>query len=104
MPLSRRQLFLSPFITTKYGILISPGDLFPANVIRLQQASHQALNNKRIQALHKLRSKLGGPIFELKEGLIVTEDDCVQETTEGSRALLSTKTTLYKVMKVLSGG
>ena len=104
VPLSRRQLFLSPFITTKYGILISPGDLFPANIIRLQQASHQALNNKRIQALHKLRSKLGGPIFELKEGLIVTEDDRVQETKDGSRALLPTKTTLYKVLKVLSGG
>ena len=41
MPLSRRQLFMSPFITSKYGILISPGDLFPANVVRLQNASHQ---------------------------------------------------------------
>ena len=47
MPLSRRQLFMSPFATTKYGLLISPGDLFPANVIRLQQATHQALNDKR---------------------------------------------------------
>ena len=74
MPLSRRQLFMSPFITSKYGILIQPGDLFPANVVKLQQASHQALNEKRIRALNKLHSKLGGPIFELKEGLIVTEN------------------------------
>ena len=62
------------------------------------------MNDKRIKALNKLRSKLGGPIFELKEGLIVTEDDRVQDTTDGSRALLPTKTTLYKVLKVLSGG
>ena len=40
----------------------------------------------------------------MKEGLIVTEDDREQETTGGSRALLPTKTTLYKVIKVLSGG
>ena len=73
-------------------------------MVRLQQASHQALNDKRIRALHKLHSKLGGPIFELKDGLIVTENDREQETTGGSRALLLTKTTLYKVLKVLSGG
>ena len=34
----------------------------------------------------------------------MTEDDRVQDTTDGSRALLPTKTTLYKVLKVLSGG
>ena len=104
VPLSRRQLFLSPFITTKYGLLVSPGELFPANIIQLQRAAHYELNDKRIKALTKLRSKLGGPIFELKEGLIVTEDDREQITTDGSRALLPTKTTLYKVLKVLSGG
>merc|ERR1711888_409843 len=102
--LSRRQLFLSPYITTKYGLLISPGDLFPTNVIRLQRDAHHELNSKRMRALHKLHSKLGGSIFELKEGLIVTEDDREQVTTGGSRALLPTKTTLYKVIKVLSGG
>ena len=84
---------MSPFVTTKYGLLISPGDLFPANVVRLQQASHRALNDKRIRALHKLHNKLGRAIFELKEGLIVTENDREQETTGGSRALLPTKTT-----------
>ena len=34
----------------------------------------------------------------------MTEDDREQVTTDGSRALLPTKTTLYKVLKVLSGG
>ena len=34
----------------------------------------------------------------------MTEDDREQITTDGSRALLPTKTTLYKVLKVLSGG
>ena len=34
----------------------------------------------------------------------MTEDDKEQTTTDGSRALLPTKTTLYKVLKVLSGG
>ena len=69
MPLSRRQLFMSPFIASKYGILIQPGDLFPANVVKMQQTSHQ---------------RLGSPIFELKAGLIVTENDREQETTGGS--------------------
>ena len=34
----------------------------------------------------------------------MTEDDREQITTDGSRALLPTKTTLYKVLRVLSGG
>ena len=46
MPLSRRQLFMSPFVISKYGILIQPGDLFPTNVVKMQQASHQTLNEK----------------------------------------------------------
>ena len=75
---------MSPFIISKYGILIQSEDLFPANVVKMHQASHQSLNEKRIRALNKLHTRLGGPIFELKAGLIVTENDREQETTGGS--------------------
>ena len=106
-PISRKNLFLSPYYNNLLKLLFCPDEYlstqFSPELINIQQQAHNNLNEKRKKALLRLHSKLNKPAqFSLKEGMILTENANQEdrETINGSRALLPGAVKLFKVLSV----
>ena len=104
LPFSRAVLFLGPNFFSSFFALVSQnidGDLF-----QVQSNALSFVSEKRKKALQDLHEKIGNIKKDIRKGTIVTEDMGKNDfdTVDGSRCLLPTGKSIFKILRILPNG